>query len=137
MTGVDEDGAPETTTTEQSIILGYLDNAYWLDGGFTDYFKHYNNFIDYQPYCTAELYIPYCGSVKIDPQQYVGHHLSVRYLIDFPTGACLALVYRDDLVVDSIAGQIGVTVAMSMPDYIEYGGRNMQAATNVKASKFQ
>lgn len=137
MSGVGEDGAPETTTTEQSLITGYLNNAYWLDGGFTNYFKHYDNFIDYQPYCTAELYVPYCGSVKIDPQQYVGHHLSVRYLVDFPTGACLALIYRDNLVVDSIAGQIGVTIAMSMPDYIEYGGRHMQAATNVKASKFQ
>ena len=135
--GVLEDGAPDTGVRNCLEITGYLNNAYWLDGGFTDYFKHYKNFIDYHPYCTAELYVPYCGSVKIDPQQYVGHHLSVRYLIDFPTGACLALIYRDNLVVDTIAGQIGVSVAMSMPDYIEYSGRNMQAATNVKASKLQ
>ena len=137
MTGFSLEDGPTTEQQNAFSISGYLNNAYWLDGGFTDYFKHYENFIDYNPYCSAELYIPYCGSVKIDPQQYVGHHISVRYLIDFPTGACLALIYRDNLVVDTIPGQIGVSVAMSMPDYLDYSGRHMQAATSVKANKLQ
>lgn len=71
------------------------------------------DFRSYKPYSSAELYIPYCGSINIDPTDYIGHNVSVKYLIDLQSGSCLALVYRDNMVLSSITGQIGVSVPLT------------------------
>lgn len=130
------DGAPPVVAAQQKLeATDFADNAYWLDGGFTDYFKHYENFMDYSPYCRAELYLPYCGSIQIDPNMFVGHHISVRYLIDFNSGTCLALVYRDNLVVDSIAGQIGIQLPISGPNYGTYINQAVSATSGVNNAR--
>lgn len=72
-----------------------------------------DDFRSYEPYSSAELYVPYCGSVKISPADYIGHEISVKYLIDIESGGCVALIYRDALAIDSIAGQIGVRIPIS------------------------
>lgn len=81
-------------------------------GGCTYYPKLGNNpkdFRNYPPYSSAVLYIPYCGSVEIDPNLYMGHSISVKLIVDMATGSCLALIYRDNMVVDSISGTIGIS----------------------------
>lgn len=72
-----------------------------------------NDFRSYSPYSSATLYIPYCGAIDIDPGEYIGHVINVKYLVDLASGSCLALVYRDGLAVESIGGTIGVTMALS------------------------
>lgn len=136
VSGDGTDGAPPVVAVQQKLeAIDFADNAYWLDGGFTDYFKHYENFMDYSPYCRAELYLPYCGSIQIDPNMFVGHHISVRYLIDFNSGACLALVYRDNLVVDSIAGQIGIQLPISGPNYGTYMNQAVSAISGINNAR--
>lgn len=136
VSGDGTDGAPPVVAVQQKLeAIDFADNAYWLDGGFTDYFKHYENFMDYSPYCRAELYLPYCGSIQIDPNMFVGHHISVRYLIDFNSGSCLALVYRDNLVVNSIAGQIGVQLPISGPNYGTYISQVVSATSGVNNAR--
>ena len=81
-------------------------------GGCTYYPKLGNDpkdFRNYPPYSSAVLYIPYCGSVEIDPNLYMGHAISVKLIVDMATGSCLALIYRDNMVVDSISGTIGIS----------------------------
>lgn len=90
-----------------------------LDAGSCTYFEHFDDFRDYQG--SADLLIPYCGSVHIDPDTYMGHTISVKYLVDLATGSCLALVYRDNMITDTLPGQIGVPVTLSglqQADYI-------------------
>lgn len=72
-----------------------------------------DDFRSYKPYSCAELYIPYCGSVEIDPAEYIGHQVGLKYLVDLTTGACLALVYRDNMVLDTLKGQIGMNVPIT------------------------
>lgn len=90
-----------------------------LNAGSCTYFEHFGDFRDYQG--SADLLIPYCGSVHIDPETYMGHTISVKYLVDLATGSCLALVYRDRMITDTLPGQIGVPVTLSglqQADYI-------------------
>ena len=72
-----------------------------------------NDFRSYKPYSSAELYVPYCGSVSIDPTDFIGHTIKVKYLIDLQTGSCIALIYRDNMVLTTINGQIGVSVPLT------------------------
>lgn len=81
--------------------------------GSCTYHPHFGDFRDFEPYSYAELVIPYCGSLQISPSEFMGHKLQVDLVIDFGTGQCTAYVYRDNLVIDSLPGQIGVDVPVS------------------------
>lgn len=65
-------------------------------------------FLDYSPYTKYELYIPFCGTVEISPGDILGHKLNLRLLVDFSTGAVLAFIMADQLVIGTAKGSCGV-----------------------------
>ena len=133
--------------TSTNVIFGVYDSniaAYWIrdsvvviDAGKCTYYPVYGaeDFRSYPPYSHAELYIPYCGTVSIDPNIYLGHTISVKYLVDLNTGECLALVYRDGLVVDSLPGVMAVDIPISGVDRASYDASKRQAETQAKNAK--
>ena len=54
------------------------------------YPRYGNNWIDRQVQIT--LYLPFCGTVSLDPETYMGRSVNVEYLIDLTTGTCTAVV---------------------------------------------
>lgn len=118
--------APNTGTLDfDEIILGtvntgvhatgLIDGVIILDCGSCTYFPYYgvDDFRSYAPYSSAELHIPYCGSIDIPPELFLNHTISVKMIVDLKTGSCLALIYRDNMIVDSIGGTVGFTVPIS------------------------
>lgn len=122
--------------TPDILMLGKLKPRYWdatasewkdilvynvptqviiLDCGSCTYYPEYGvqDFRNYEPYCTAELELPYCGNIKIPTSVYLNHTIKVKYIVDLITGACLALVYRDDLAYLAVTGQIGTQFPVS------------------------
>lgn len=76
----------------------------------------FGDFRDYQ--CEITLYLPYCGTVQLNPGDVMGGTLECMYEIDFCTGGCTAYCYCttwDGLKfpVASVPGQIGADVPMS------------------------
>lgn len=76
-----------------------------------------NDFRNYTPYTSAELYLPYCGNVKIEPTIYLNKLIGIKYIVDLITGACTALIFRAEkgaqnygLLTEMINGQIGITL---------------------------
>lgn len=53
--------------------------------------RKYNNFLDYSPYATHELFIPMCGWVTL-PDIAVDRDIYVTYLPDIESGKCRAVV---------------------------------------------
>lgn len=49
-----------------------------------------NNWIDRMTKIT--LYLPFCGTVNLDPEVYMGRKINVEYLIDLSNGTCTAIV---------------------------------------------
>ena len=94
-----------------------------------------DDFRNYQPYTTAELQLPYIGSVDIDPHIYLGHKISVKYVVDLCTGSCQALIYRDSLVVDQISGHIGSAVSVKGVDQLEQLTAQQRAQANLKQAR--
>lgn len=137
----------ETELTQTEIILGNIatgingykvaQRAAVVDAGSCTYYppNGLNDFRSYEPYSSAELYIPYCGSVKISPSDYIGHKVGVKYLIDIESGGCIALVYRDNLAIDAIAGQIGVSCPITGVQTSNFAAAQEQAQRNSINSK--
>ena len=90
-------------------------------------------FRSFAPYVSATLYLPFCGAVELDPEMYVDSRIGVIYVVDWRSGACMALIYRiigdTSYVLDqSIPGQMGDTITLALQDSSSY------AATLANAS---
>lgn len=132
----------DTELTKSEVILGNVSTsvdgykieqrAAIINAGTVTYYppNGLDDFRSYEPYSSAELYIPYCGSVKINPSDYIGHKITVKYLIDIESGGCTALIYRDDLAIDSIAGQIGVQCPITGVQTASFQAAQEQANRN-------
>lgn len=90
-----------------------------IDCGQHLFYPHFgeNDFRNYTPYTSAELYLPYCGNVKIEPTIYLNKLIGIKYIVDLITGACTALIFRAEkgaqnygLLTEMINGQIGITL---------------------------
>ena len=121
-------------TTDIWHVDGYQTGQI-VEGGTLYVEKRYQNFLNYAPYTTAELYIPYCGSVPIDLEIFAGHTIDVKYLVDWFSGECLALIYRDRVVVDQIPGQLGTPVSIVAEDIQSYKNAMFNGGQTLKAQK--
>lgn len=72
-----------------------------------------NSFLDYVPYTTLDLYIPFCGTIQLDPNDVMGHTLDVQLLIDYTTGNCDAFVSCDNLVIETTSGSIAIDIPVT------------------------
>ena len=85
-----------------NIKVGYLDsnvpsnivgNQYtYIDCGSVSLREYYGNVLDYSPYTTVQLYLPFIGIVSLDIADVSRSTISVKYGVDVLTGACLASV---------------------------------------------
>lgn len=125
-------GNVDTGITATGIYRGMI---IVLDGGSVLYRDYFGDFRSYEPYSDAELHIPYHGNVHISPSEYVGHIISVKYLVDISSGASIALIYRDGLVIDSVTGQIGGTLRLTGIQTASYHNAIYNAASGYKQAK--
>lgn len=77
------------------VISYYLDDSKPLifDMGECFFYAKYKNFLDYEPYTKAWLYIPFVGLFSIPAQQFVNHYVHVTLSIDVLTGSGQAVIY--------------------------------------------
>lgn len=91
----------------------YNDANYFSCGRITVPAK--NNFLDYEPYTTAELYLPLCGTVDIDMKFFAGHEMEVIYYYDPLTMSCTAAIYRISASGTTLYKTANGTIGASIP----------------------
>jgi len=106
-----------------------------VDGGEIQYKDKYKDFRSYEPYCDAEIFIPYHGSIHIAPSEMLGHTLGIKYIVDICSGASIALLFRDGLAIDSISGQIGGALRLTGIQTASYHNSVYQANATLKQQK--
>lgn len=74
------------------------------------------SFLDYAPYTEYELYVPFCGTTKLEAADIIGHTLNVRLVVDLTTGSCTAFIAADGLVIQSVSGSIAVEIPVTGTD---------------------
>lgn len=76
----------------------------------------YNDFRDYYN-TTVTAYLPFCGTVELNPMEIIGSLVECYYLIDFFTGECTAVLYSTyngmSFPVAMANGVIGIDVPLS------------------------
>ena len=117
-----------TNTHVQAIKINDY-NAVLNLGGCV-FFRKFNNFLDYEPFTTASLYIPYVGIVPISTADFMGQTISCKMVVDITTGSCTAVVFANDIPIIYKNGNIGVEIPMTGTNSAEYASRIMGGLTS-------
>lgn len=90
------------------------------------------SFLDYSPYKTYEIYIPYCGFVTLSGESILGKNLKVFYLVNYEDGTANAFIYNvtDDIILYSSQCVLGVKVALSSSNALELSNQKTALALN-------
>lgn len=91
-----------------------------IDLGECTFFEKFKNFLDFEPYTTAQLYIPYIGVVPVSTAEFMGHKISAKMLVDYTTGAGTAIIFKDDIPFIYKNGVVGITIPMTGTDSASY-----------------
>lgn len=65
-------------------------NYYTLNCGTISVKEYYRHFADYDT--KIQLYLPYCGTIEIEPAEVMTGSIEVQYIFDIFTGSCMAEV---------------------------------------------
>ena len=93
------------------------------------------SFLDYEPYTCYELYVPFCGTARLQASDIIGHTLNVRLQIDLLTGTCTAYIMADSLVIETLTGSCGCDLQVTGTDTTYMNSAIVNAITNAQSAK--
>lgn len=109
-----------------SVVLGNVDSGITMPLVSSQYVSvnlgtvtiepYWGAYLDYSPYTTVEIYLPFIGSKRLDADDVMGHTIGVTYQIDLLSGACVALVTVDGSVMYQYIGQCSSSVPITGND---------------------
>lgn len=113
-------------------VSGLQINSYnaVLDLGNCTFHRKFNNFLDFEPFTSASLYIPYVGIVPISTADFMGQTISCKMVVDITTGSCTAIVFANNIPLIYKNGNIGVEIPMTGTNSAEYASRIMGGLTS-------
>lgn len=75
------------------------------------------SYLDFDPYTTIEIYLPYIGTRTLKADEVMGKTLSVHYAIDILSGACVAWLDIDGHVTYTYMGQCATSIPIVSGDW--------------------
>ena len=75
--------------------------------------KFADSFLDYEPYTKLELYIPFCGTIRMNPADIIGRDLNVQLVVDFTTGTATGFIMSGNLVIETVNGNIAIDIPVT------------------------
>lgn len=92
-----------------------------------------NSYLDYEPHTSAELYIPYCGSISLKMCDILDKQLEPFLCVDYHTGQCTGFVMADGIVIETIQGTIAVDVPITGIQTATVESQLMQSANAARS----
>ena len=135
-------GSPNTTEREIKVgrlttgITGHSinNNLQTIDMGSVNVSEKFKSYVDYAPYTQLGLYLPYCGTVKIDTNIYMGTTLRVKLVLDLFTGNGSYLVFSDGTLINEFTCQIGYNIPFAVNSGIEMQSQIVGSAVSATTS---
>ena len=108
--------------------IGVLDLGEVTIADYSD-FKLYNDFRDYYN-TSVSAYLPYCGTVELNPIEVINSTIHCYYAIDFYTGECTAFLTTTSedghtIVSGSKCGTIGVLIPITATNSGQVAARHL------------
>lgn len=109
--------------TDETMMLGNVEtttgarigdtSTFLYDIGTVTVKPYYNSFLDYSPYTTLSIFLPFCGIHELDCKLLMGKTLNVKYAVDVVCGTCKALLYVEGVELYSFEGQMGIDIPIA------------------------
>lgn len=77
-------------------------------------------FLNYEPYASCNLYIPYCGILSLSPTEVIGKDINVKLIVDLITGTCTGVVFIDNIAYAYKDGIISIDVPVTGTNMSQY-----------------
>ena len=140
------------TGGSQNIILGNVDTKIscakitqqyqQVDCGTINLTRYFGNFLDFNPYTSIKVYLPFVGFRELDVDEVMGASLHLYYNIDLLTGSCVALINvhkkigGTDLnsVLYQFDGMIATDIPITAADYSQVVSAVIKGVASVGAS---
>lgn len=100
---------------------------YTLNCGNISLPEHWASALDYSPYTTCEIFIPFVGVRPLQIDDVMGRVLTLKYNIDILTGSAIAMLKCGDSVLYTYNTQIHTEIPYTMSSY----GRLVQSIISV------
>ena len=118
-----------STCTIDCGTVSTADNAFKLGVNSNSYdFRNYVN-------CTISCFLPFCGTVELNPADVFPYSLSCKYFVDMLSGSCTAVIWAErpegDVPVASKTGQIGKIVPISATNVMGVIGQAISGVSNI------
>lgn len=78
---------------------------------------YYGSALDFNPYTKIEMYLPYCGTITLNPDEVMNHTISVEYYIDSLSGDIDAFISDEKRVLQIIKGNCFVPIPLTGRDF--------------------
>lgn len=73
----------------------------------------YNSYLDYAPYTSAEIFLPFIGFCPLNINDIMGKSVDVTYNIDLLSGVCTAIVHANSQSLYSYSGNMAMFLPLS------------------------
>lgn len=87
-------------------------------------------FLNYEPYSSCNLYIPYCGILSLSPTEVIGKTISVKMIVDLITGACTGIVFIDNIAYAYKDGIMSIDVPITGANMSQYFSNLISSVTS-------
>jgi len=118
-----------TETDAKSIELKTPGNYSTIFDGSETIAPYFNDFRDYDPYTTYDLYLPFCGTVKLDGGLLIGNTLRVIYKLDGITGIVLAHILINNYMYMTTTGNCAIDIPLTGLKVADYKQQMLELAT--------
>ena len=88
---------------------------------------YFYNFLDYEPYTSVQVYLPYCGTCNINTSIVMNKTLTIEYIIDILTGSCTAVISADNLPFLYKNGVIGSDISVTAENSAQFASNVLSA----------
>lgn len=117
--------------TQGTIMIGNIDmgvnadklskNVKIISVGSILFSEYYHNFLDFSPFSSAQIFLPYIGFKQIDLNKVLGKTVNVEYIVDLLTGACRARLFVNGLetsktLLAEYDGTMGIDIPLAASD---------------------
>lgn len=104
-----------------------------LDCGTLNVNEFWGAYLDYDPFTSVDIYLPYIGMRTLKADDIMGTAVNVYYWIDILSGACTATISCDDCALYTFTGQCSASVPISGNDWTNVVNGAISAAAALPA----
>lgn len=88
-----------------------------VDCGSLNVAEYWGAYLDYDPFTTASIYLPFIGTHPIAVDDIMGKTVAIKYHIDILSGACTAFIKCGSSVLYEFIGQCSSSIPISANDW--------------------